>query len=258
AVAAALEKLRQHPEPEARFMRTRSGKVPAYNVQTVVDAEHALIVTHQVSDEATDNRSLQPMAETAQAALGGRGTPIHVVADAGYSNGEQAEACEKRGIVTHVPAVRGVNNRGDGTLFQRGDFQYDEVTDTFGCPAGERLYRHQRKERWMVYAGQPGVCGACALRSRCTVGSRRLLKRHLYGEALDQMRERATGEAMRLRRSLAEHPFAALKYQIFGHPRFLLRGLRGARTEISLGVMAYNLKRMINVVGAMRLTAQLA
>jgi len=258
AVAAALEKLRQHPEPEARFMRTTSGKVPAYNVQTAVDAEHALIVTQQVSDEATDNRSLQPMAEAAQAALGEPGTPIHVVADAGYSNGEQAEACENQGIIPHVPAVRGVNNRGDGTLFDRSDFQYDEVSDTFRCPAGERLHRHQQKDRCIVYAGQPKVCGACALRSRCTVGSRRLLKRHLHNEALERMQQRATPEAMRLRRSVVEHPFAALKYHIFGHPRFLLRGLRGAQTEITLGVMAYNLKRMINAVGGPWITAKLA
>lgn len=257
AVAAALEKLRQHPEPEARFMRTTNGKVPAYNVQTAVDAEHALIVTQQVSDEATDNRSLQPIAEAAQAALGCPGT-LHVVADAGYSSGEQAQACENQGIIPHVPAVRGVNNRGDGTLFARSDFQYDESSDTFLCPAGERLHRHQRKDRYIIYAGQPRVCGACALRSRCTVGSRRLLKKHLHDQALERMQQRATPEAMRLRRSLVEHPFAALKYHIFGHPRFLLRGLRGAQTEISLGVMAYNLKRMINVVGGPWLTAKLA
>lgn len=258
AVAAALEKLRQHPEPEARFMRTTNGKVPAYNVQTAVDAEHALIVTQQVSDEATDNRSLQPMAEAAQAALGCPGTPLHVVADAGYSSGEQAQACENQGIIPHVPAVRGVNNRGDGTLFARSDFQYDGSSDTFLCPAGERLHRHQRKDRYIVYAGQPRVCGACALRSRCTVGSRRLVKKHLHDQALERMQQRATPEAMRLRRSLVEHPFAALKYHIFGHPRFLLRGLRGAQTEITLGVMAYNLKRMINAVGGPWLTAKLA
>lgn len=258
AVAAALEKLRAHAEPEARFMRTRSGNVPAYNVQTVVDSEHALIVTQQVSDEVNDTRSLQPMAEAAQAALGGPGTPIHVVADAGYSSGEQAAACEKQGVIAHVPAVRGVNNRGDGTLFQRSDFQHDEASDTFRCPAGEWLQRQGRKESWIVYAGQPAVCGACALRARCTVGARRLLKKHLYEDALRRLRERASAEAMRLRRSLAEHPFAALKYQIFGHPRFLLRGLRGARTEISLAVMAYNLKRMMRVLGGSRLAAQLS
>jgi transposase len=258
AVAAALEKLRQHREPEARFMRTTGGKVPAYNVQTAVDSQHALIVAQAVTVESNDTRSLLPMAQAAQRALDGSGTPMHVVADAGYSSGEQAEACENRGIIAHVPAVRGVNNRGDGTLFERSDFHYEAGSDTFRCPAGERLHRHQRKERWIIYAGEAATCGACALRSRCTVGSRRLLKKHLFDGALDRLRERATAEAMRLRRSLAEHPFAALKYQIFGHPRFLLRGLRGARTEISLGVMAYNLKRMVRVIGVPRLAAQLA
>ena len=258
AVAAALEKLKQHPEPEARFMRTPSGKVPAYNVQIAVDDQHALIVTQQVSDEATDNRSLQAMAEAAQAAVSEPGQTLHVVADAGYSNGEQAEACEAKGIIPHVPANRGVNNRGDGTLFHRTDFQYDEASDTFLCPAGQRLNRHQRKERYIVYAGRPEVCGACPLRARCTVGSRRLLKKHLQDQALERMQQRATPEAMRLRRSIAEHPFATLKYRIFGHPRFLLRGLKGAQTETSLAVIAYNLKRMINVFGGRLLTARLA
>lgn len=258
AVATALEKLKLNPEPEARFMRTPAGKVPAYNVQTAVDAEHALIVAQQVSTEATDNRSLEPMAEAAQAAVSEPGQRLNVVADAGYSNGEQAERCESRGIVPHVPANRGVNNRGDGTLFQRSQFLYDEATDTFLCPAGQRLNRRQRKDRYIVYAAPPEVCGACPLKSRCTVGPRRLLKKHLQDGVLDRMQQRATAEAMRLRRSIAEHPFAALKYQIFGHPRFLLRGVAGAQTEISLGVMAYNLKRMIKILGGSLLAAKLA
>lgn len=258
AVAAALEELRQHPEPEVGFMRTTTGKVPAYNVQTAVDGEHALIVVHQVSTEATDRRSLQPMAEAAQEAVSEPGQEIHVVADAGYSSGEQAEACENKGIIPHVPANRGVNNRGDGTLFQRSDFQYDAGTDTFLCPAGQRLKRQQRKNRHIVYAGQPAICGACPLRARCTVGSRRLLKKHLQEAVLERMQQRATPEAMRMRRGLAEHPFAALKYHIFGFPRFLLRGLKGAQTEIGLGVMVYNLKRMINVLGGQVLATKLA
>ena len=99
AVASALEKLRQHPEPEAGFMHSPQGLIPAYNVQAAVDAEHALIVAQQVTDQAADNRSLQPMAEAAQAAVGGPAQPINVVADAGYSNGTQAEACEAKGIL---------------------------------------------------------------------------------------------------------------------------------------------------------------
>jgi len=112
AVAEAWEKLRQHPQPEARCMRTTSGQAPAYNVQTAVDAEHALIVAQQVTDEANDTRCLQPMAEAAQAAVAEPGRALNVVADAGYSNGEQAEACEAKGIVPHVPANRAVNNQG--------------------------------------------------------------------------------------------------------------------------------------------------
>lgn len=256
AVAAALEKLKQHPEPEARFMRTPNGKVPAYNVQIAVDAQHALIVTQQVNDEGTDNRSLQRMAEAAQAAVGQPGESIHVVADGGFSNGEQAEACEAQGIIVHAPAQRGVNNRGDGTLFGRTDFKYDPSSDTFLCPAGQHLHRYQRKPQFIVYAGKPEVCGACPLKSRCTVGAQRTLQKHLHDRALERMQQRATPEAMRLRKSIAEHPFAGLKY-LFGLPRFLLRGLRGAQTEAGLAVMAYNLKRMINIVGGRVLTTRL-
>ena len=242
AVASALEKLRQHPEPEARLMHTSHGLIPAYNVQAAVDAEHALIVAQDVTLQAGDNGSLQPMAEAAQKAVGNPAQPIHVVADAGYSNGEQAEACETKGILPHVPASRGVNNHGDGTLFDRTEFTYRPESDTFLCPAGQTLVRKQlsRKDRAVVYAGQPAVCGGCALKSRCTTSSRRLVSRHLHEQALQRMHQRATREAMQLRRAIVEHPFANLKYRIFGHPRFLLRGLRGAQTEISLGVAAHN------------------
>ena len=261
AVASALEKLRRHPEPEAGLMYTAAhGLIPAYNVQAAVDAEHALIVAQQVILQAGDNSSLLPMAEAAKAAVDKPAQTLHVVADAGYSNGEQAEACEAKGILPHVPASRGVNNHGDGTLFDRTEFTYQPQSDTFLCPAGQTLVRKQlsRKDRAVVYAGQPEVCGACALKSRCTTSSRRSVSRHLHEEALQRMHQRATREAMQLRRSTAEHPFANLKYRIFGYPRFLLRGLRGAQTEISLGVAAYNLKRMLKILGGNQLRTALA
>jgi len=259
AVAAALEKLKSHPEAEARFMRMGSGHAPAYNVQTAVDAEHALIVAQQVTTEANDQRSLLPMAEAAKAAVGDP-PALNVVADAGYSNGEQAEACEAQGIVPHVPANRGVHNKGDGTLYDRSQFIYDEKTDTFRCPAGQTLVRKQlhRKDRAVIYAASPEACAACPLKANCTTGSRRLVQRHLHEPALQRMQQRTTAEVMRLRRSTVEHPFATLKYRIFGHPRFLLRGVNGAQTEISLATIAYNLKRMMNVLGGSRLRAALA
>jgi transposase len=258
AVQAALEKLKKDPEPEAHLMRMANGFAPAYNVQTAVDAKHALIVAQQVTQEATDNRSLLPMAEAAQQAVGNP-PMLNVVADAGYSNGEQAEACEARGIAPHVPANRCVNNHGDGTLFDRSEFHYDEKTDTFRCPGHQTLMRKQlsRRDRAVYYAASTETCGSCALKARCTDGAQRLVSRHLHEDALQRMQQRATPEMMRLRRSTVEHPFASLKYRIFGHPRFLLRGLKGARTEISLATMVYNLKRMLNVMGGSRLRAAL-
>ena len=255
----ALEKLKSDPEPEARFMRTAHGKAPAYNVQTAVDAAHALIVAHKVTTEANDQRSLLPMAEAAKQAVGNPAS-LNAVADAGYFNGEQVERCEAEGIVPHVPANRSVNNQGGGKLFDRTAFVYDEKTDTFRCPAQQTLTRKQlhRKDRTVIYEAKPVICASCPLKANCTTRSRRLVQRHLHEAALQRMEQRTTANVMRLRKSIVEHPFATLKYRIFGHPRFLLRGLVGAQTEISLATMVYNLKRMVNVLGAQNLAAALA
>jgi transposase len=240
-------------------MRMASGHAPAYNVQTAVDAEHALIVAQQVTDEATDNRMLLPMAEAAKRALGNPEV-LHVVADAGYSNGEQAEACESQDMLPHVPANRAVNNQGDGSLLDRSAFSYQPETDCFMCPEGKMLQRKQlaRKDRAVYYQAAATDCASCPRKVQCTPAAQRMITRHLHDEALKRMHRRATPEMMRLRRSTVEHPFATLKYRIFGHPRLLLRGLTGARTEISLAVMAYNLKRMVNLLGGSRLTQILA
>lgn len=253
AVQAALDKLKQHAEPEARPMRMAGGFAPAYNVQTAVDAEHALIVAHAVILDAADNRQLEPMAQAAKKAL--EADSLNLVADAGYSNGEQAGRCEAAGLVPHVPANRGVNNQGDGTLFDRSLFVYRQESDSFQCPAGKTLDRKQlhRKDRTVLYQASAVDCGACSLKPRCTPSARRMLGRHMDEDALNRMHQRATPELMRLRRSTVEHPFGTLKYAIFGHPRLLLRGLSGARTEIGIGVMAYNLKRMLKLLGATRL-----
>jgi transposase len=257
--AAALEKLKNDLEPEAQFMRTRDGIAPAYNVQTAVDAAHGLIVAQQVTSEATDNRSLLPMAEAAKIALGNPAT-LNVVADAGYSNGEQAQRCEEQGIMPHVPANRGVNTQGDGQLFDRSLFIYDEKTDSFRCPAQQTLRRKQilSKRKSVLYAADVETCSNCRLRSQCTSTTRRFLQRHLHNGALERMNARATVQAMRLRRCTVERPFALLKYAIFGHPRLLLRGLAGARTEISLATLTYNLKTMMSVLGPAKLAVALS
>jgi transposase len=257
AVQAALEKLKKHPEPEAGYMLVRQTALPAYNVQTAVDSEHALIVAHTVVLDASDIRCLKPMAEAAKKAL--EVDKFKVVADAGYSNGEQVAHCEAAGMVPYVPVMRTVNNQGDGTLFGRADFRYEADSDTYVCPGDKKLLRKHTnaKDRYTMYKASSVDCGSCSLKSRCTQAPRRGLARHLYEDALNRMQERMTPEAMRLRRSTVEHPFATMKYRIFGHPRLLMRGLSGAKIEIGLATMAYNLKRITNVLGATKVTEAL-
>jgi transposase len=258
AVQAALDKLKRHPEPEARMMRMAGAIAPAYNVQTAVDAEHALVVAHAVTLDAADNRQLAPMAEAAHEALD-RPARLNIVADKGYSNGEQASRCEQAGLIPHVPANRSINNQGDGTLLDRSAFVYQPGSDSFLCPADKTLKRKQllRHKRTVYYQADAADCGACAMKPRCTEAGQRMLSRHLDEEALHRMHQRATPERMRLRKSTVEHPFGTLKYRIFGHPRLLLRGLPGAKTEIAIAIMAYNLKRMIKLLGATQMTRTL-
>lgn len=197
------------------------------------------------------------MAEAAQTALGVE--RLNVVADAGYSNSEQAAHCEEKTITVHVPANRAVNSQGGGGMFNITEFHYRPETDTYLCPAGKTLRRKQlsQKDKAVYYRADSNDCGTCAMKLRCTQSPARMLTRLLHEDALNRMHARATPQAMKLRRSIVEHPFAALKFHIFGHPRLLLRGVRGAHTEISLATMAYNLKRMVNSLGAERLTAKL-
>jgi hypothetical protein len=130
----------------------------------------------------------------------------------------------------------------DGKLFGREDFRYEPDSDTYVCPGNKRLLRKStnHKDRYTMYKASTGDCGTCSLKSRCTQAPRRGLARHLYEEALNRMQKRVTPEAMKLRRSTVEHPFATMKYRIFGHPRLLMRGLSGAKVEIGIATMAYN------------------
>ncbi len=254
AVQAALEKLKKHPEPEVGFMPVAKANAPAYNVQTAVDAEHALIVAYDVCLDSGDKRQLEPMAKAALAALGVK--TLNVVADAGYCNGEQGAHCEEAGVLPHVPVIRNANNQGDGSFFSREAFQYEPERDVYRCPAKHVLERGRvsKKDKAVRYLAKSSDCGACAEKVRCTNAPRRQVLRLFHEDALQRMHERATPALMKLRRCTVEHPFGTLKYHIFGHPRLLLRGTNGARTELSLAIMTYNLKRMVKILGAQALT----
>jgi transposase len=259
---AILEELKesQHVvgEPEAKLMKTGQGpSLVAYNVQTAVDAKHKLVVHHEVTNELADNRSLLPMATATQDALGAE--TLSVVADAGYSNGEQLKGCEQAGITPYVPVQRAINNQGEGRYFERAAFAYDASADTYRCPAGELLRRKtiNSEARLVLYSG--AACSGCALKGQCTGAKQRWVSRHFEEEVLERTRRRLERypAAMALRRETAEHPFANLKYGILGNARLLLRGINGARGEMALAVLAYNFRRALNLLGANAMTQRL-
>lgn len=243
-------------EPEAKIMKRGDGSsAVAYNVQTAVDVKHKLVVHHEVTNETDDRRSLLPVAAGTKEVLGA--DKLNVVADAGYSNGQQARQCEEAGITPHVPQQRTANAKGD--YFERPAFAYDERSDSYRCPAGQILKRKtiSRADRLVLYT--TAVCGGCALKSQCTGAKQRWVSRHFEEDALERMgrRVQANPQLMALRRATAEHPFANLKYRIFGNGRFLMRGLAGAGGEMAMAVLAYNFRRALNLLGSTRMRDRL-
>ena len=243
-------------EPEAKLMRTaRNGYQVAYNAQTVVDAEHKLVVAFDLVNEGNDQRQLYPMALAGQAAVGG--APVTMVGDTGYSNGEQGQLCEEAGITAIVPRMETVNPQGE-TFFARDRFSYDAESDSWRCPAGETLTcrtvdrTEQKKKYWT------SACQGCPLKASCTKSDKRIIVRHFFEEAREAMHRRALADPdwMRLRRCVVEHPYGTIKWMM-GHPRFLLRGLKKAKAELGLSILAYNLKRVTNILGVPKLLASL-
>jgi transposase len=235
-------------EPEAKLMRTaRHGYQVAYNAQTVVDAEHKLIVAFDLTNEGNDQRQLHPMAMQGKQAL--EVEQVTAVADAGYSNGEHGQRCEDDGITAIVPRAETVNTEGK-QYFSRDRFTYDAATDTWQCPAGETLTcrevsnTEQKKKYWST------ACEGCALKPQCTGADKRLIVRHFYEDAREAMHQRAVNDPawMEHRREMVEHPYGTIKW-LMGYPRFLVSGLKKAKAELALAIMSYNLKRVINILG---------
>ena len=257
ALAAQLQQTgdKQHvaTEPEARLMRTaRHGYQVCYNVQTAVDAKHALIAAFEVTNDGNDHQQLLPMARLAKEVLAA--TSLTVVADTGYHNGEQGAQCEGLGLRAVVPAPAVVNTRGEG--FAKTAFAYDPAHDTYRCPAGETLRRYKTDSKNQTHYYTTRACASCAVKAKCTDAKQRSVARSRFEEWVERLdqRARAAPELLTRRSAIAEHPFAGLKY-LFGYPRFLVRGLKKAKAEIALAVLGYNLKRVIRLRGAQTLIA---
>jgi transposase len=251
AVHAAPDKQISLTDPDARSMAT-TGKdtgLVGYNVQAVVDAEHHLIIAHEVTNIGHDRTQLSNMAKQAQTATGT--LELTAIADRGYFKGEEILACEAAGVTPLVPKPLTSGAKADGR-FGKQDFVYDPQEDVYRCPAGETLTWHcaSVEEGMKLNCYWTTKCAGCAMKSQCTRSKERRVKRWEHEAVLDAMQERLdrAPKSMRIRRQTVEHPFGTIKAWM-GATHFRMRTLEKVKTEMSLHVLAYNLKRLIAILG---------
>ena len=214
-----------------------------------VDAKQHLIVAHEVTNDGTDRAQLANMGAQTKEVL--ETEELDAVADRGYDKGEEILACEAAGITVTLPKPQTSGSKADGR-FGKQDFRYLPEEDVYLCPAGERLiWRFTSEEKGQVlHCYWSSACETCAIKKLCTTGKERRIKRweHEHVREAVQRRLDENPEAMRLRRETVEHPFATIKAWM-GATHFLMKRLKNVRTEMALHVLAYNLKRVINIIG---------
>jgi transposase len=246
-------------DPDSRAMAAHTRVAVGYNIQVAVDAKHKLIVEQQVTNQVVDMGQLTQTAAPAKDVLGVE--TIAVVADKGYFKIEDIEACEKAGIEPYVPRPqRGPSVKAG--LFRKDEFSYDAASDSFICPAGQRLYPYSssflRGLSKTNYTNKL-ACDDCVIRSRCTNGRFRTVSRLENEAVLDRMQARLAErpDILDRRRETVEHPFGTIK-QWMNQGAFLMRGLEKVRAEFSLTALVYNLRRVLNIVGFSKLMAAVA
>lgn len=246
---AAPDKQISLTDPDARSMMSRGSGVVGYNVQTAVDVKHHLIVAHEVTNVGNDRAQLKNMATQAKAALAT--DALTVVADRGYYNGEEIKACEETGIKTFLPKCQTSGNQAKG-FFGKRDFIYQPEQDEYQCPAGERaIYRFSGEEKGKIIRRYwSSACVNCLMKPQCTTGKNRRISRWEHEAILDVVDARIDLEPERMatRRNTVEHPFGTLKCWM-GYTHFQTRTLERVSAEMSLHVLAYNLKRVMSIMG---------
>jgi hypothetical protein len=247
-------------DPDARSMAT-SGKdtgIVGYNVQTAVDTKNHLIVAHEVTNVGTDRHQLSNMAEQARTEMGVE--TLDAVADRGYYTGEEIRTCEEAGITVTLPKPQTSGAKAAGR-FGKQDFVYVAADDVYICPARERLtYRFTSNDGGkMMRRYWTSVCKACALKSKCTPDTERRVSRWEHEAVLETVQARLDRhpEKMAMRRQTAEHPFGTIKCWM-GATHFLTKRLPKVATEMALNVLAYNMKRVMAIIGVAGLLEALA
>ena len=245
-------------DEDARSMKKAGGgSIVGYNVQTAVDSKHHLIVAHEVTNATSDRSQLSSMAGKASEALDAK--DLMVLADPGYYKGEEIVECYESGITALVPKVDTSGKRAKGQ-YTRSDFIYDADKDEYICPAKERVtYRFTTEEKGkQLRAYWTNGCGSCALKANCTTGKERRIKRWEKEHILEQAEAnlKKNPDAMRQRKRLVEHPYGTIKHWM-GSTHFLMKRLPNVQAEMSLHVLAYNMRRAINILGTEKIIQQL-
>jgi hypothetical protein len=244
-------------DPDSRSMATsgRGSGVVGYNVQVAVDTEHHLIVTHEVTNTGSDRSQLANVASQAKDVLGA--DHLDVVADRGYFNSTEILACEQADITVTLPKPMTSGAKSDGR-FGKQDFVYLLTEDVYRCPAGEKLtYRYTNEEDGKtLHRYWTTACPRCPLKSQCTKGAERRITRWEHEHVLEAVQQRLdeNPQAMRQRRETVEHPFGTLKMRM-GATHFLMKRLPKVATEMAMHVLAYNLTRVMNIIGVQPLLA---
>ena len=244
-------------DPDARSMATsgRGSGVVGYNVQIAVETNHHLIVMHEVTNDGTDRSQLSHVAKETKAILGV--DKLDAVADRGYFNSEEILACEEAGITVTLPKPMTSNSKAEGR-YGKQDFRYVAAEDVYVCPAGEKLtYRYTTEENGLVLRRYwTNACQGCVIKQSCTTGKERRVTRWEHEHILEAVQRRLDEhpEKMRQRRETVEHPFGTIKARM-GATHFLMKTLPKVATEMALHVLAYNLTRVMNIMGVRPLLA---
>lgn len=244
-------------DADSRSMATsgRGSGMVGYNVQTAVDTENHLIVAHEVTNVGHDRSQLANMAAQAKAVL--QTDNLEAVADRGYFDGEEILACEEAGVTVTLPKPMTSGAKAKGR-FGKQDFVYLAGDDVYRCPAGERLsYRYTSEEDGKTLRRYwTCSCASCPLKPQCTTGKERRITRWEHEHVVEAVQRRLdeNPEAMRVRRETVEHPFGTLKARM-GATHFLMKTLPKVGSEMALHVLAYNLTRVLNIIGVKPLLA---
>ena len=253
------ERVEAHPDkqlstvdPDARLLKTQSmNRQVCYNVQSTVDTKHHLIVTFDVTS-TNDRGKLEEMIRLTQQVL--KQKKLTVLADKGYYSGCDIKATQDMGASVLVPKSDTSGAKKEG-IFNRALFKYDSNRDLYVCPAGNELpCKRDVKEGGMqlkIYLNHI-ACRDCKIRAKCTQSKRepRKIKRWIHEGEMEEMLTRLKNapDTVIIRKQTVEHPFGRIKMWM-GATHFLTKQLKNVSTEMSLHVLAYNLKRMMSIVG---------